>query len=55
MRSRNWAPVCWAAPRPLIHNDRARRELGWQSRPWEITVVDTAEDLIARGLVNLGK
>jgi nucleoside-diphosphate-sugar epimerase len=41
-------------PRPVIHNDRARQELDWRPRPWETTVVDTAEDLITRGLVNPG-
>ncbi|WP_169947547.1 NAD-dependent epimerase/dehydratase family protein [Microbispora sp. H11081] len=32
-------------PRPIIHNDRARDELGWHPRPAETTIVDTAESL----------
>jgi nucleoside-diphosphate-sugar epimerase len=30
-------------PRPVIHNDRARDELGWRPRPTETTIVETAE------------
>jgi nucleoside-diphosphate-sugar epimerase len=36
-------------PRPVIHNDRAKAELGWRPRPLETTVVDTVENLRARG------
>lgn len=32
-------------PRPVIHNDRARAELGWRPRPAETTIVETAESL----------
>ncbi len=32
-------------PRPIIHNDRARNELGWRPRPAETTIVETAESL----------
>jgi nucleoside-diphosphate-sugar epimerase len=32
-------------PRPIIHNDRARNELGWRPRPTETTIVETAESL----------
>jgi len=32
-------------PRPVIHNDRARDELGWRPRPVETTIVETAESL----------
>jgi nucleoside-diphosphate-sugar epimerase len=32
-------------PRPVIHNDRARNELGWRPRPVETTIVETAESL----------
>ncbi|WP_433062344.1 NAD-dependent epimerase/dehydratase family protein [Dactylosporangium sp. CS-033363] len=33
-------------PRPVIHNDRARDELGFRPRPAETTIVDTAEALL---------
>jgi nucleoside-diphosphate-sugar epimerase len=36
-------------PRQVIHNDRAKAELGWRPRPLETTVVDTVENLRARG------
>jgi nucleoside-diphosphate-sugar epimerase len=29
-------------PRPIIHNDRACRELGWRPRPFETTIIETA-------------
>jgi nucleoside-diphosphate-sugar epimerase len=32
-------------PRLVIHNDRAKQELGWRPRPTETTIVDTAESL----------
>ena len=33
-------------PSPLtIHNDRAKQELGWQPRPAETTIVETADSL----------
>jgi nucleoside-diphosphate-sugar epimerase len=38
-----------ALPRPVIHNDRAKQELGWRPRPAEETIVDTVENLRARG------
>ncbi|MBL7486874.1 NAD-dependent epimerase/dehydratase family protein [Frankia sp. AgB1.9] len=38
-------------PRPIIHNDRARTELGWKPRPVEATIVDTAESLRELGLL----
>ncbi len=38
-------------PRPVIHNDRARHELGWHPRPVETTIVDTAESLRDLGLL----
>ena len=40
-------------PRLIIHNDRARQELGWRPRPAETTIVETAESLRDLGL--LGK
>jgi nucleoside-diphosphate-sugar epimerase len=39
-------------PRPVIHNDRARDELGWRPRPTETTIVETAESLRDLGLVD---
>ena len=39
-------------PRPVIHNDRARDELGWRPRPVETTIVDTAESLRDLGLLD---
>ena len=39
-------------PSPLtIHNDRAKQELGWQLRPAEITIVETADSLYELGLL----
>jgi len=35
--------------RLIIHNDRAKRELGWRPRPAETTIVDTAESLLGLG------
>src|SRR5450755_1384164 len=32
-------------PDLVIHNDRARKELGWRPRPAETTIVETAESL----------
>jgi dihydroflavonol-4-reductase len=32
-------------PRLIIHNDRARDELGWRPRPAETTIVESAESL----------
>ncbi|MGP2438815.1 NAD-dependent epimerase/dehydratase family protein [Streptomyces sp. JW3] len=37
--------------RPVIHNDRAREELGWTPRPAETTIVETAESLRDLGLL----
>jgi nucleoside-diphosphate-sugar epimerase len=39
-------------PSPLIiHNDRAKHELGWRPRPAETTIVETAESLRDLGLL----
>ncbi|MGH3173230.1 MAG: hypothetical protein ACRDPF_05095 [Streptosporangiaceae bacterium] len=39
-------------PPPLvIHNDRARTELGWRPRPVETTIVESAECLRDLGLL----
>ncbi|HEY3686292.1 MAG TPA: NAD-dependent epimerase/dehydratase family protein [Streptosporangiaceae bacterium] len=38
-------------PRPVIHNDRARDELGWRPRPAATTIVETAESLRDLGLL----
>jgi len=39
-------------PSPLtIHNDRAKLELGWQPRPAETTIVETADSLRELGLL----
>jgi nucleoside-diphosphate-sugar epimerase len=39
-------------PPPLIiHNDRAKQELGWRPRPVQTTIVDTAESLRDLGLI----
>ncbi|GAA4608989.1 aldehyde reductase [Actinoallomurus liliacearum] len=38
-------------PRPIIHNDRAREELGWRPRPAETTIAESAESLRALGLL----
>ena len=39
-------------PPPLvIHNDRARTELGWRPRPLETTIVESAECLRDLGLL----
>ena len=37
-------------PRPIIHNDRARTELGWQPRALKTTILETAESLRNLGL-----
>jgi nucleoside-diphosphate-sugar epimerase len=36
-------------PRLVIHNDRAKNELGWRPRPVETTIADTVENLRERG------
>jgi dihydroflavonol-4-reductase len=36
-------------PQLVIHNDRAKDELGWRPRPVETTIVDTVESLRDRG------
>jgi nucleoside-diphosphate-sugar epimerase len=42
-------------PPPLtIHNDRAKRELGWEPHPAEITIVETADSLRHLGLLEGG-
>lgn len=38
-------------PRPVIHNDRAREELGWRPREAETTIVESAESLRDLGLL----
>ena len=38
-------------PNLVIHNDRAKRVLGWQPRPTETTIVETAESLRDLGLL----
>ena len=38
-------------PKLIIHNDRAREELGWRPRPVETTIVDIAESLRVLGLL----
>jgi nucleoside-diphosphate-sugar epimerase len=38
-------------PRLIIHNDRAKQELGWCPRPAETTIVETAESLRDLGLL----
>jgi nucleoside-diphosphate-sugar epimerase len=40
-------------PRLIIHNDRAKQELGWRPRPAETTIVETAESLRDLGLLAL--
>ena len=37
--------------RLIIHNDRAKRELGWRPRPAETTIIETAESLRDLGLL----
>jgi nucleoside-diphosphate-sugar epimerase len=39
-------------PDLVIHNDRARNELGWRPRPAETTIVETAESLRGLGLLD---
>jgi nucleoside-diphosphate-sugar epimerase len=41
-------------PRLIIHNDRARQELGWRPRPAEATIVETALSLRDLGLLEHG-
>ncbi len=40
-------------PRLIIHNDRAKQDLGWRPRPAETTIVETAERLRGLGLLEL--
>jgi nucleoside-diphosphate-sugar epimerase len=40
-------------PRLIIHNDRAKQELGWRPRPAETTIVETAKSLRDLGLLDL--
>jgi hypothetical protein len=35
----------------VIHNDRAKQELGWRPRPAGTTIVETAESLRDLGLL----
>ena len=37
--------------RLIIHNDRAKQELGWRPRPAETTIIETAESLRDLGLL----
>ncbi len=39
-------------PRLVIHNERAKQELGWRPRPAEATIVETAESLRDLGLLD---
>ena len=39
-------------PRPVIHNDRAREELGFRPRTVEATIVDSAQSLRELGLLD---
>jgi len=39
-------------PDLVIHNDRARNELGWRPRPAETTIVETAESLRDLGFLD---
>jgi dihydroflavonol-4-reductase len=39
-------------PRLIIHNDRARHELGWRPRAAETTIVESAESLRDLGLLD---
>jgi nucleoside-diphosphate-sugar epimerase len=39
-------------PRPVIHNDRARTELGWRPRDVETTIVESAQSLRDLGLLS---
>jgi dihydroflavonol-4-reductase len=39
-------------PDLVIHNDRAKAELGWRPRPAETTIVETAESLRDLGLLD---
>jgi nucleoside-diphosphate-sugar epimerase len=41
-------------PNLVIHNDRAKSLFGWQPRPLETTVVETAESLRDLGLLEVG-
>ncbi len=38
-------------PELIIHNDRAKQELGWRQRLAETTIVETAESLRDLGLL----
>ncbi|MFI5691233.1 NAD-dependent epimerase/dehydratase family protein [Kribbella sp. NPDC051586] len=38
-------------PRPIIHNDRARTDLGWQPREVKTTILETAESLRDLGVL----
>jgi nucleoside-diphosphate-sugar epimerase len=41
-------------PAPLtIHNERAKRELGWSPRPVQTTITETVDSLRDRGLLEL--
>jgi nucleoside-diphosphate-sugar epimerase len=42
-------------PRPIIHNDRARNELGWRPRAAETTIVESAESVRDLGLLGPGR
>ena len=38
-------------PPLVIHNERAKTELGFRPRPWETTVVETVESMQRLGLL----
>ncbi len=40
-------------PQLMIHNDRARQQLGWRPRPAETPIVETAESLRDLGLLEV--
>ena len=42
-------------PELIIHNDRARQELGWRPRAADTTIVETAESLRDLGLLEAGR
>jgi dihydroflavonol-4-reductase len=45
-------PLRLLGQRPTISNAKAREKLGWRPRPIQESIVDTAESLIRRGLVD---
>jgi nucleoside-diphosphate-sugar epimerase len=45
-----WLVNSLAGPK-LVSSEKARKELGWTPRPVRESIVDNAEDLVARGVV----